>query len=189
LSRPISHTRLVNLTYAALGAVLIVLCSWITVPGVVPFTLQTFAVFTVLSLLGGKRGLISILVYLALGAVGIPVFSGFSSGIGYMLGNTGGYLLGFILIALSDLLFVRLFGKTRIVEAVALLIGLLGCYAFGSVWFMTVYTSSSGGVALWTVLSWCVFPFILPDLAKLTLALILSGRLSPILKLDRKNKK
>jgi len=186
LSRPISHTRLVNLTYSALGAVLIVLCSWITVPGVVPFTLQTFAVFAVLSLLGGKRGLVSILVYLALGAVGIPVFSGFSAGIGYLLGSTGGYLVGFILIALSDMLFIRLFGRKKKVEALALFLGLLGCYAFGTLWFMTVYARSSGAIGLGTALSWCVLPFVLPDLCKLAAALLLSQRLIPILKLDRK---
>ena len=59
-----------DLVYMALGAVLIALCSWITVPAAVPFTMQTFAVFFILSALGGKRGTVTILVYIALGAAG-----------------------------------------------------------------------------------------------------------------------
>ena len=61
-----------QLAYAAVGAVLIAVCSWISIPATVPFTLQTFAVFFVLSLLGGKLGTLSILVYILLGAAGIP---------------------------------------------------------------------------------------------------------------------
>ena len=85
-----------NLVYMALGAVLIALCSWITIPTAVPFTMQTFAVFFILSALGGKQGTVTILVYIALGAVGIPVFSQFGAGPGVLLGNTGCYILGFL---------------------------------------------------------------------------------------------
>ena len=85
-----------SMIYIALMAVIITICSWISIPGPVPFTLQTFAVFTALLLLGTRDGLISIVVYLLLGAVGVPVFSGFSGGIGHLLGPTGGYLIGFI---------------------------------------------------------------------------------------------
>ena len=80
----------VDLIYIAFGAALITICSWISIPTVVPFTLQTFAVFCVLSILGGKRGTLSILVYILLGTVGIPVFSGFKSGAAVLLGTTGG---------------------------------------------------------------------------------------------------
>ena len=90
-----------NLVYMALGAVLIALCSWITVPAAVPFTMQTFAVFFILSALGGKQGTVTILVYIALGAVGVPVFSQFGAGPGVLLGNTGGYILGFLASALA----------------------------------------------------------------------------------------
>ena len=82
-----------SMIYIALMAVIITICSWISIPGPVPFTLQTFAVFTALLLLGTRDGLISIVVYLLLGAVGVPVFSGFSGGIGHLLGPTGGYLI------------------------------------------------------------------------------------------------
>ena len=72
--------RVVDLTYMAVCAALIAVCAWITVPAAVPFTLQIFGVFCVLGLLGGKRGTVAILVYILLGAVGLPVFSGFNGG-------------------------------------------------------------------------------------------------------------
>ncbi|MBR6474866.1 MAG: biotin transporter BioY, partial [Lachnospiraceae bacterium] len=89
-----------DLIYMAIGAALIAACSWITIPFMVPFTLQTFAVFTIVGLLGGRKGFLSILVYILLGAVGLPVFSGFKGGIGVLAGTTGGYIIGFLFIAL-----------------------------------------------------------------------------------------
>ena len=71
-----------SLVHVAVMAALITLCAWITIPTVVPFTLQTFAIFLAVGILGGKLGSLSVLVYLLLGAVGLPVFSGFSGGIG-----------------------------------------------------------------------------------------------------------
>ena len=176
--------KTVDLAYVALGAVLIALCSWISIPAAVPFTMQTFAVFFMLSALGGKRGTASIAVYILLGAVGIPVFSQFNSGIGILLGNTGGYILGFIFMGLVYWLIVGLFGKKLWVEIVAAVIGLAVCYTFGTLWFMLVYARANGTVALGAVLGWCVIPFIIPDIIKLGLALVLSHRLSPVLKLQ-----
>ncbi|MBS7298607.1 MAG: biotin transporter BioY [Eubacteriales bacterium] len=176
--------RTVDLVYIALGAVLITLCSWISIPATIPFTMQTFAVFFVLSALGGKRGTASIIVYVLLGAVGIPVFSQFNSGLGALLGNTGGYILGFIFTGLVYRLIVQFLGKKLWVEIFSLIIGLAVCYSFGTAWFMIVYTKANGAVGLATVLSWCVIPFIIPDLVKLGLALTLARRLSPVLKIQ-----
>lgn len=69
-----------DLCFCAIGAALIAVCAWISIPADVPFTLQTFAIFAVCGLLGGKRGTVSVLVYLLLGAVGAPVFAGFRGG-------------------------------------------------------------------------------------------------------------
>ena len=88
-----SSETVLDLTYVALGAVLIAICSWISIPAAVPFTLQTFAVAFVLLTLGGRRGTLSIIIYILLGAIGIPVFSQFSAGIGVLLGTTGGYII------------------------------------------------------------------------------------------------
>ena len=95
-----NNYRTIDLVYIALGAVLIAVCSWISIPTTVPFTMQTFAVFFVLSALGGRRGTMAVIVYVLLGAVGIPVFAQFTSGIGILLGSTGGYIVGFVFIGL-----------------------------------------------------------------------------------------
>lgn len=95
-----TRLRTVDLAYAALFAVLLMVCAWINIPLTVPFTLQTFGVFAALGTLGGRRGTLAILAYLLLGLVGLPVFSGFQGGPGVLLGTTGGYILGFLASAL-----------------------------------------------------------------------------------------
>jgi biotin transport system substrate-specific component len=176
------NSKVLDLVYIAIGAALIAICSWISIPTAVPFTLQTFAVFFVLLALGGERGTIATLVYVLLGAVGVPVFAGFSGGIGVLFGNTGGYIIGFLLTGLIYILFTKFFKKNIVVKIVALVIGLAVCYAFGTAWFMHVYMRSSGEVGLLTVLGWCVFPFIIPDLLKLALAVVISKRIEPVIK-------
>ena len=166
-----------KMAYISLGAVLIALCSWISVPATVPFTLQTFAVLLVCDLLGGRWGLVSVLLYLLLGAVGFPVFSGFSGGLGHLLGMTGGYILGFVLSALVMALMQRLLPRRRVFTLLSMALGLLACYAFGTLWFVKVYGDTKGPITLLTALSKCVFPFIVPDLAKLALALWAGKRL------------
>ena len=182
-----NRRRTLDLTYIAIGAALISVCSWISIPSAVPFTLQTFAVFSVLLLLGGKRGTLSVVIYILLGAIGLPVFSNFTGGAGVLLGNTGGSILGFIFMGLIFLLFEKissadLFAKKAVLAIVSLLLGLIVCYSFGTAWFMYVYMKNTGTVGLSAVLSWCVFPFIVQDLLKLLLALLLSKRVRPILK-------
>lgn len=166
-----------NLTLIALFAALMAICSWISIPFAIPFTLQTFAVFLAVGLLGGRRGTIAVLVYILLGAVGAPVFSGFKGGVGVLLGNTGGYIIGFLTSALAVWVIARFFGKGTVVLAISMLVGIAVCYTFGTAWFMVVYTRANGAVPLATVLSWCVVPYIIPDLIKIALAVTLSVRL------------
>ena len=175
--------RTQELARAALFAALIAICSWISIPTAVPFTLQTFAVFLALGVLGGRLGTLSVAVYLLLGAVGLPVFAGFQGGLGALLGTTGGYLAGFLLTALTVWGAERRLGKSAPVFLVSCLLGLALCYLFGSVWFAAVYAAASGPVGLVTALGWCVFPFVVPDCIKLALALLISRRLRPYVKL------
>ena len=109
------------------------ICSWISIPAPVPFTLQTFAVFLAPGLLGGKMGTIAVGTYLLLGAVGLPVFAGFSGGIGVLLGATGGYLLGFLLTTLVVWLAEIALGTSQPVFLASALVGQGLCYLFGSV--------------------------------------------------------
>ena len=152
-------------------AALIVVCSWIQIPAAVPFTLQTFAVFLAVGLLGGKRGTIAVLIYILLGAIGLPVFSGFKGGIGALLGTTGGYIIGFVFAALTMWL---LNGVRPLLGMVA---GLIVCYAFGTAWFVIVYTNTKEPIGILTALTWCVFPFIIPDVIKIILAMALTRKL------------
>ncbi len=159
------------MAYIALMAVLISVCSWLSVPAAIPFTMQTFAVFTALLLLGGRRGSIAVAVYIALGAVGLPVFSGFAGGVGKLMGPSGGYIFGFVLTGLSYWLGERLLGKKLWVKIISLIIGLALCYAFGTVWFVKVY-SAAKPISYASALGLCVFPFIIPDAAKMALAFL-----------------
>ena len=100
-----------DMMYIALSAALITVCAWISIPAAVPFTLQTFAVCMTAGLLGLKRGTLTIIVYLLMGAVGLPVFTGFRGGLGAIFGTTGGYLAGFILTAFMRRILCRSFRK------------------------------------------------------------------------------
>lgn len=165
------------MAYIAVFAVIMAICSWISIPAQVPFTLQTFAVFLAFGVLGGKRGTMAVLVYILLGAVGIPVFAGFTGGIGVLMGNTGGYILGFLGSALVMWALEKLPGKRSVIQIFSMIAGLLVCYTFGTLWFMTVYAGTTGKVGLVTVLGWCVIPFIISDLIKIGLAYMLAGRI------------
>lgn len=174
--------RTVDLAYTALFAVLLAVCAWISVPLPVPFTLQTFAIFAALGVLGGRRGTWAVAVYLLLGAVGLPVFSGFQGGLGALLGTTGGYILGFLALALVYWMVTALLGERMPVMAAAMVLGLVMCYAFGTAWFVILYTRTTGPMTVGAALSMCVLPFVIPDLIKLALALGLSRRLRGRLK-------
>ena len=166
-----------DLALCALFAALIAVCAWISIPATVPFTLQTFAIFAALGLLGGKRGTVAVAVYLLLGAIGVPVFAGFQGGIGALLGTTGGYLLGFLLTALIEWGMEARFGSKTGVFLLSAVLGMLVCYAFGTAWYLVVYARTKGAISLATALGWGVVPFLIPDAVKIALAVLLRGRL------------
>jgi len=141
--------------------------------------MQTFGVFLAVGLLGGRRGTAAVSVYLLLGAIGLPVFSGFTGGIGHMLGATGGYIIGFLFSALVMWLIERLLGRSMKTLILSMVAGLITCYAFGTVWFMTVYARESGSIGLITALTWCVFPYVIPDAVKIALAAMITRRVRP----------
>ena len=172
-----------DMAYIAMFAVIMAVCSWISVPYIVPFTLQTFGVFLAVSVLGGKRGTLAELIYILLGCVGLPVFAGFTGGFGILLGSTGGYIVGFLFTALIMWAMEKIPGNQTLVTSASMVLGLLACYAFGTVWFVVVYARTTGPVGLWTALGWCVFPYIIPDLAKMALALALRKRLRAAIRL------
>ena len=90
--------------------------------------------------------------------------------------STGGYIVGFLLSALIMWGMEKLWGKKPVVQILSMVVGLVACYALGTIWFMVVYARNTGAVGLGTVLGWCVIPFIIPDLVKIALAFVLSRR-------------
>lgn len=180
--KEVQNNKTRDIVFIALFAVLIAVCAWISIPSIVPFTMQTFAVYLTLNFLGGKRGTVSVCVYLLLGLIGVPVFSNFNAGPGALFGATGGYMIGWIFSGLVMWLLEKMLGNKIWVQTVSMIVGLVVCYIMGTAWFMFVYAHNTGPVGLWTALGWCVFPFIIPDMVKLGLALWLSQRLKKITK-------
>ena len=175
-----------DVVFVALFTALIAVCAWITVPSAVPFTLQTFAIFLTLGLLGGKRGTLAVLCYILLGAFGVPVFSSFRGGIGVLSGVTGGYIVGFLFSALAYWGITTLTNGRFTWKIVGMGVGLIVCYAFGTAWFVFVKGRTGSPVDFVGALTLCVVPFIAFDVAKLFLALFLTRILTTRLHLDNK---
>lgn len=142
-----NRERIKNIAVTALGVVLLTVCSWISVSGV---TLQTFAVFFLIDFLGAKRGALTVFAYVLTGAIGIPVFSGFGGGIGWLFGPTGGFLFGFLAVSLLYMLAEALFKRhiSRLVLKVPLLvISLLLCYLCGAFNMYSYYLESGSSIS------------------------------------------
>ena len=179
------RSMIYDIVVIAISAALITVCSWISIPlGPVPFTLQTMAILAVLLTIGGRRGTIAIVVYLALGAVGVPVFAGFKGGPAALLGPTGGFLVGFIAAALVFWLLEKLiFARLMSTPAKRLIFGFVNSFVFelvlytvGVIWFMTVYAAKTGPIGFGAVMSMCVIPFIIPDIVKMIAAAVIGSR-------------
>ena len=173
----VQRSKTYDIVYIAVFAVIMAICSWISIPAAVPFTLQTFGVFIAVGVLGGRRGSLSVLVFILLGAIGIPVFANFSGGIGVLAGPTGGYIIGFLFSALLMWAMEKLPGKKSVMQIVSMIAGLIVCYAFGTVWFVIVYGRMNGPIGFTAALASCVVPFIIPDIIKIALAYVLSRKL------------
>ena len=151
-----------------LFAALMAICAWISVPVFsVTFTLQTFSLYLALFTLGGRWGTACTAIYLLLGAMGLPVFSGFRGGMGALLGTTGGFLWGFLLTALVY------WGFSKLCKPIGVFLGLLFCYACGCGW----YCLYVGNVGFAAAIVQCVVPYVIPDLLKVALAQYLSNRI------------
>ncbi len=129
-------------------------------------------------MLGWKRGTLSVFVYILLGAVGVPVFAGMSGGVGILAGPTGGYIIGFLATALIVGFAADKWERKALPLTIAMILGILVCYAFGTVWFTVVM---KWGVV--ETLMTCVVPFLIPDAVKIVLAMVLSNRLSKVVTL------
>ena len=138
----------------------------------VPISLTNFAIFLAVFVLGMKDATISFIIYLLLGAVGVPVFSSFSGGLGKLVGPTGGYLFGFIFLALIMGFFMEHFDRKIIPTIIGMIIGMAVCYIFGTVWLARLMSLSfKEGLALG------VLPYLAGDAAKIIIAVIIGPKL------------
>lgn len=155
------------LIYSAIGAALIACLSQISLSiGPVPFTLQTLAIGLIASLYRPKEAIASTLLYLALGAIGLPVFANLSGGFASLFSPTAGFLWGFVLFAALTSSLTDLNSHPGRVF-LANLLGTSLCFLLGLLVFRLVSQAS------WQdSLAWTVIPFILPDLAKISLVTI-----------------
>ena len=167
-----SRIRINIITQTAFFIAIIAVCAWISVPMPhgVPVTMQTFAVFLVAALLKPKHCAVVIGGYIMLGAIGVPVFSSFGSGLGQLVGRTGGYIIGFLFATPIASFLRKVFGYKPIGTIIAMIIGLLVCYGFGGLWFWWVYTSQIAAIGAGQVVVWTMLPYIIPDIIKITLA-------------------
>ncbi len=167
--------RIYRITAVSLMTALMAAASMVSVPLTVPVTLQTLAFYLSLLLVGGRLTAVSTLVYLALGAVGVPVFSGFGAGVGRLFDSTGGFLFGLLIAALLFWALERPAGKW-----ISLGVSVCAIYLCGTLWYALVYLDGLG--SLGAAAAVCVLPFLLPEALKLAAAIAVSRRLAPIIR-------
>ena len=163
-----SDGRVRTMTKIALMAAVLCILGPLSIPiGQVPISLTTLAIYFGVYLLGAKKGTVSVLIYILLGLVGLPVFSGFSGGPAKLFGVTGGYIFGYLFLAAISGCFVEFFEKNYLLQFAGMVLGTAVLYLFGTVWFLFL-TKSTVVYAIGA----CVLPFLPGDLAKIILALI-----------------
>lgn len=138
----------------------------------VPISLTNFAIFLAIFVLGMKSGTISFIIYLLLGAIGVPVFSSFRGGLQVLAGPTGGYLIGFIFLALIMGFALDHFDRKLVPTIIGMIIGMAVCYAFGTVWLAKLLSLSfKEGLMMG------VIPYLAGDAAKIIIAAIVGPKL------------
>ncbi|MCR5689593.1 MAG: biotin transporter BioY [Clostridiales bacterium] len=161
---------------ALLAAMICVFSPWSIPVGTIPMTLATLSVYVASSVVDWKHGTASVLIYLLIGAVGIPVFSGFTGGFQRILGVTGGYLVGYIPCSVIIGLLLDRYGSVKWMYPLSILAGTLACYLLGTAWYMFL-----SRVSVASALLVCVVPFLLGDLVKIVAASLISYKLRKII--------
>jgi biotin transport system substrate-specific component len=162
-----------QMAVTALMAAVMCVLGPLTVPiGAVPISLANFVICLTAWLLGPKFGTLSVAVYLCIGLIGVPVFSGYGAGLAKLAGPTGGYLVGYLLLALIGGLFIEKSNGNPVVSGIGLVLGDAACYMLGTAWFVFQMQCELG-----YALSVCVYPFIALDLAKIVVSCVVGALL------------
>ena len=152
---------------ALLAAVICAVSPWTIPLGPIPLSLASLGVYLAACVLDCKHGVAAVVAYVAIGGVGLPVFSGARGGFGALVGPTGGYIIGYIVLALAEGLIIDLFAKEKRIWLfpVAMVAGTALLYALGTGWYM-----AQTGVELLPALAVCVLPFLAGDAFKIVAA-------------------
>jgi len=140
--------------------------------GVVPISLTNLAIYFAIYALGGKRGTLSYIVYLFIGLVGLPVFSGFSGGVPKLFGPTGGYLIGFVFMAFISGIFIDKFSNKIYMCFLGMVLGTIVTYIFGTAWL-----AYEAHMTFNKALAVGVLPFIPGDIVKITIASLIGPQI------------
>lgn len=165
---------------ALFAAIICVLAPFVIPIGPIPLSLATFAIYIAASALNWKFGTAAVIIYIALGAVGLPVFSGFMGGVPKLVGPTGGFIFGYILLALSEGFIIDKLEKKKWAYPLGMAVGTILLYICGTTWFVI-----SQNVTLAKALALCVLPFLLGDAIKIILASVIAPNLRKLLKKQR----
>lgn len=186
-----------DICYTALFTAILAVCAWIAIPiSEIAITLQTMGVCMAAGFLGWKRGTLCVLAYILLGICGVPVFSEFKNFYALVGSASAGYVIGFLFTALivgvvSDRMHLigdKLTNKVKsqivqlVVLAVAMVVGIAVCYVFGTLWYLLIYKGSATTENLQIALTYCVYPYLLPDFIKIIVATVLVNRLKRYVK-------
>jgi len=168
----VNATSLLSIKTISVCAIMTALCCILgplSIPiGAIPISLTVISVYLCVYSLGTIKGTLAYFVYLLLGLVGLPVFSAFQGGPAKLLGPTGGYLIGFLFMAIICGLFIDNFSSKHFyMHILGMILGLAVCYAFGSIYFMLQTNMSLQGT-----LAACVYPFLPFDAIKIVLSML-----------------
>ena len=159
---------------AFMSAIISVLSPFVIILPVspVPISLATFAIYLTVYILGAKYGFVSTLIYILLGMVGVPVFTGFTGGAGKILGPTGGYIIGYLFLAIIAGLIIERDYNNTFLSFIGMAVGTIVLYIFGSVWLMI-----TAHMTFWQAIVAGVVPFIIGDLIKMFIACIVGKKI------------
>lgn len=164
-----NKTKTFQLATCGVFAALLCIFGPLALPiGPVPISLATFVIYLAAFILGGKLGTVSVIVYILLGAVGLPVFSGYAGGLAKLTGPTGGYIIGYIPMAFIAGLAVSKFYNNKVVVVIGYILATAVLYLLGTAWFVIQLKCK-----VWYALTVCVFPFLIGDGAKIAVAIII----------------
>lgn len=177
------NNKVKNLAMTGMFTALLCVLSPVTIPfpGGIGVTLSVFIILLITYVAGMKRALLCCVLYLLIGAVGLPVFAGFQGGLGCITGPTGGYLAGYPAMVMVAGLFIKIGKDRKAFMITGNCMGVLVCYILGNLWYM--YTMNAG---FCQALAVCVLPFVVFDIIKIVLVCIIGPIIKKHIKWDEK---